>query len=97
MKPFVKGFLGGILFFVIFVVVFLFIMSSQGEPINRIKISDTKVQMFILEGIIGCGVLFGCLISLTSWFGKKNKERSETDRLMREYLEKKLKEEKEEK
>ena len=94
MKPFTKGFLGGILFFIIGTILFLFIMHSQGEPIERLKLSYPKVLMFIAEGTIGCGLSFGFLVSICSWLGKRNKERTETDRLMREYLEKKLKEEK---
>lgn len=94
MRPFTKGLLGGILFFITTTIIFLFVMHSQGEPIERLKLSDPKVLMFIAEGAIGCGLLFGFLASIFSWLGKRNKERTETDRLMREYLEKKLKEEK---
>ena len=37
--------------------------------------------------------MFGGFFALITWASRRNKERTETDRLMREYLEKKLKEE----
>ena len=41
------------------------------------------------------GLLFGLLNALIAWATRRNKERTETDQLMREYLKKKLREEKE--
>ena len=38
------------------------------------------------------GLVFGGFFALIAWASRRNKERTETDRLMREYLEKKLKE-----
>ena len=41
------------------------------------------------------GLVFGCVASFFSWIGRRNREREETDALMREYLKKKLLEENE--
>ena len=47
----------------------------------------------IIQMILVISAVFGLLFSLISHAGNRSKEKSETDRLMREYLAKKLKEE----
>lgn len=49
--------------------------------------------MTLVQIIIVCGLIFGAFFSLVAWANRRNRERTETDRLMREYLEKKLREE----
>lgn len=54
--------------------------------------------LLIVEMCFGSGMLFGCVFGLMSWIAKRNQKMSEKDDindLMRQYLEKKLREENE--
>ena len=67
---------------------------SPSESIARLTDSSLKA-MSLLRIIIIVGLAFGCICSFVAWIGRRNREREETDELMREYLKKKLFEENE--
>ena len=93
MKVFGKAFLGGIVFaFLMCILIPLFAEGmSPTETISRL--TDHPIKLVgILQMVLGCGLVFGGFFALIAWASRRNKERTETDRLMREYLEKKLKE-----
>lgn len=96
MKVFGKAFLSGVVFailLIIFVPLFAEGMSP-GDTIARLTNSHLKM-VSILQIMCITGLVFGCVVSLFSWIGRRNREREETDELMREYLKKKLLEENE--
>ncbi len=85
-RAFWGAFLGGI----VFVFVMLFILG-RGEMFNT-----TTGLLLIIEMCVGCGMLFGCVFGLMSWVAKRNQKMNEKDDindLMRQYLEKKLRDE----
>lgn len=95
---FLKGFLGGVVFSLLMIV--LIPLFSEGmsptEVFTRLTDHPAKLVSIVqIVFVISC--VFGLVFQFISWAGRKNKERTETDRLMREYLEKKLREENEEK
>ena len=93
MKVFGKAFLGGALFATLMII--LIPLFSEGmSPIETIsKLTDNPLKLVsLLQIVVVCGLVFGGFFALIAWASRRNKERTETDRLMREYLEKKLKE-----
>lgn len=95
---FLKGFLGGIV--LVTLTILLVPLFAEGMPptevIVRLTDHPTKIAAVAqIAFVVGC--VFGLAFQLASWLGRRNRERTETDRLMREYLEKKLKEENEDK
>lgn len=96
---FLKGFLGGLVFSVLLIII-LVPLFSEGMSLTEAFASLTDypaklVSIAQIVFVISC--VFGLVFQLISWAGRRNKERTETDRLMREYLEKKLREETEKK
>ena len=93
MKVFGKAFLVGIVFAIL---MFLLIpLFAEGmSPIETIsKLTDHPLKLVsLLQIVVVCGLAFGGIFALIACASRKNKEKTETDRLMREYLEKKLKE-----
>lgn len=95
---FLKGFLGGIVFSVLLII--LVPLFAEGMPPTEVvaRLTDRPYKLISIARIvfvISC--IFGLVFQFVSWVGRRNKERTETDRLMREYLEKKLREENEDK
>ena len=93
MKVFGKAFLGGTVFAILmFILVPLF--AEGMSPVETIsKLTDHPLKLVsLLQMVVVCGLVFGGFFALIAWASRRNKERTETDRLMREYLEKKLKE-----
>lgn len=64
------------------------------SPVETIsKLTDNPLKLAsLLQIVVVCGFVFGGFFALIAWSSRRNKEKTETDRLMREYLEKKLKE-----
>ena len=95
---FLKGFLGGVIFSLILIILVPFF--AEGMPPTEViaRLTDHPYQLISIAQIvfvISC--ILGLVVQFVAWVGRKNKERTETDRLMREYLEKKLREENEDK
>ena len=93
MKVFGKAFLGGAVFAALmFILIPLF--AEGMSPVETIsKLIDHPLKLLsLLQIVVVCGLVFGGFFALIAWSSRRNKERTETDRLMREYLEKKLKE-----
>lgn len=91
---FLKGFLGGVIFSLILIILVPFF--AEGMPPTEViaRLTDRPYKLISIARIvfvISC--IFGLVFQFVSWVGRRNKERTETDRLMREYLEKKLREE----
>jgi len=89
---FLKGFLGGVVFAIILIVVMIPVMSADSHKDFADLISEPFLWG-IIELIISCGFIVGLIYQFLAWIGKKNREKQETNDLMREYLEKKLREE----
>lgn len=93
MKVFGKAFLGGVVFALLMCI--LIPLFAEGispvETISRLTGHPIKV-VGILQIVLVCGLVFGGFFALIAWASRRGKERTETDRLLREYLEKKLKE-----
>lgn len=95
---FLKGFLAGII--IAFLTIILVPLFSEGTPPTEVfrKITDSSYKILsILQLLFVAGCVFGLFFQILSWASRRNKEKTETDKLMREYLEKKLREEQEEK
>lgn len=85
-RAFWSAFLGGI----VFVFIMLGILGG-GEMFN-----SSEGLLLIVEMCFGNGMLFGCVFGLMSWVTKRNQKMNEKDDindLMRQYLEKRLREE----
>lgn len=85
-KAFWTAFLGGVVF------VFVMLCILGGGDI----LTDSKGLLLFVEMCLGSGMLFGCSFGLMSWIAKRNRKMNEKDDindLMRQYLEKKLREE----
>lgn len=89
---FLKGFLGGVVFAIALLVLIPMFVGEHVDYTIYTNLNSAKLLVFA-EMILGCGVAFGLLFQFLAWIGRRNRERQETDRLMREYLEKKLREE----
>lgn len=93
---FLKGFLGGVVFSLLMIV--LIPLFSEGMPPTEVftRLTDHPTKLVsIVQIVFVISCVFGLVVQLISWAGRRNKERTETDRLMREYLEKKLKDDRE--
>ena len=91
---FLKGFLGGLVFSVLMIIILIPLCSegmSLTEAFASLTDHPTKI-VSIAQMVFGISCVFGLVVQFISWLGRRNKERTETDRLMREYLEKKLRE-----
>ena len=89
-KAFWSAFIGGI----VFAFIMIFIMGG-GKMLG-----DPTGLALVFEMCLGCGIAFGCIFGLMSWIAKRNQKINEKDDLndlMRQYLEKKLREEENEK
>lgn len=94
MKPFGKGFIMGIIFAVILLVLIPYFAEGMSPTMAISKmISKPHKMALFAEMILVSGVIWGLFVQLFAWIGRKNKQNDETNRLMREYLEKKLREE----
>lgn len=85
-RSFWSAFLAG----VVFVFIMLLIMGGGN------MFESSSGLALIAEMCLGCGALFGCVFGLASWIAKRNQkmnEKDEINELMRQYLEKKLREE----
>ena len=72
-----------------------FFAEGMSPSVAIAKMTNNPVKTISLLEIIGItGLIFGCVFSLFAWIGRRKREREETDELMREYLRKKLQEEK---
>lgn len=93
MKVFGKAFLGGIVF-AILMILLVPVFAEGMSPIETIsKLTNHPLKLVsLLQIVVVSGLAFGGIFALIAWASRKNKEKTETDRLMREYLEKKLKE-----
>ena len=91
---FLKGFLGGVIFSLILIILVPFF--AEGMPPTEViaRLTDHPYKLISIAQIV---FVISCMFQFVAWVGRKNKERTETDRLMREYLEKKLREENEDK
>ena len=88
---FLKGFLGGVVFFILIIVSVP--LLSEGMPPTEVFERLTKHSEDIpgiAQMVFMCGIVFGLMNQLICWLKRRNTERTETDRLMREYLERKL-------
>ena len=90
-----KGFLLGAVFAILLIIILVPLVAEGMSPAEAIsKITDHPLKLVsLLQMVVGCGLVCGLLFAFIAWVSSRNKERVETDRLMREYLEKKLKEE----
>lgn len=96
---FLKGFLGGLVFSVLLIII-LVPLFSEGMSLTEAfaSLTDRPIKIWtIVKMVFVISCVFGLVFQFLSWIGRRNKERTETDRLMREYLEKKLREEAEKK
>ena len=94
MKVFGKAFLGGAVFAILMLFILVPLFAEGMSPVETIsKLTDHPLKLLsFLQIVVVCGLVFGGFFALIAWASRRNKERTETDRLMREYLEKKLKE-----
>lgn len=96
---FLKGFLGGLVFSVLLIIIIV-PLFSEGMSLTEAlaSLTDHPIKIWtIVKMVFVISCVFGLVFQFLSWIGRRNKERTETDRLMREYLEKKLREEAEKK
>ena len=93
MKVFGKAFLGGIVSAILMLILLPLFAEGMSpvETISRLTDHPSKL-VSLLQMVVVCGLVFGGFFALIAWASRRNKERTETDRLMREHLEKKLKE-----
>ena len=93
-KFFGKGFLLGAVFAILLIIILVPLFAEGMSPVETIsKLTDHPLKLVsLLQMVVVCGLVFGGFFALIAWASRRNKERTETDRLMREYLEKKLKE-----
>lgn len=96
MNVFLKAFLGGGVCAALLFILIPFFAEGISPSIAIEKMTNSPLKIISLIETIGItGLIFGCGFSLLAWIGRKNRERQETDDLMREYLRKKLQEENE--
>lgn len=94
MKPFGKGFTVGIIFAVILLVLIPYFAEGISPTVVISKMIGKPRKMVLLgEIILISGIIVGLFFQFFAWIGRKNKQKDETNRFMREYLEMKLKEE----
>ena len=82
--------------FILSVLAWLFVASSSGQSS---RIISTSSGLLLLD-LFWISILCGSFFSFIAWCGKRNQkmeEKDELNELMREYLEKKLREEENEK
>lgn len=96
MKVFLKMFLVGVVFALIMFILIPCLVEgvSPGYAIAKMTNNSLKVMNIIQVSVV-CGIIWGGVFSLISWAVRRNREKKETDDLMREYLKKKLQEENE--
>ena len=95
MNVFWKAFLGGVVFAALLLVLIPFLVEGMPPSIAIAKMTNSSLKIFsLLQIIVVAGLVFGCFFSIMAWIGRRKREREETDELMREYLRKKLQEEK---
>ena len=94
MKPFGKGFIIGVIFAIILLALIPYFAEGMSPTVAISKMISKPYKMALFaEMIMVSGVIWGLFVQLFTWIGRKNKQKDETNRLMREYLEKKLREE----
>lgn len=94
MKPFGKGFIVGIIFAVILLVLIPYFAEGMSPTVVISKMIGKPHKMVLFgEIILISGIVVGLFFQFFDWIARKNKQNDETNRLMREYLEKKLREE----
>ncbi len=94
MKVFWKAFLGGAVFAALLLVLIPLFVEGMSPSVAIAKMTNSPLKTISFFEMIGfTGLIFGCVFSLFAWIGRRKREREETDELMREYLKKKLQEE----
>lgn len=95
MNVFWKSFLIGVVFAILLLALVPFFAEGISPSVAIAKMTNSPLKIFsLLQDIVVVGLVFGCFSSLFTWIGRRKREREETDELMREYLRKKLQEEK---
>lgn len=96
MKVFGKAFLSGVVFAILLIVLVPLFAEGMSPDVAIARLTNNPLKMVsVLQIMCITGLVFGCVASFFSWIGRRNREREETDDLMREYLKKKLQEENE--
>lgn len=96
MKVFGKAFLSGVVFAILLIVLVPLFAEGMSPSVAIARLTNNPLKMVsVLHIMCITGLVFGCVASFFSWIGRRNREREETDDLMREYLKKKLQEENE--
>ncbi|MQM58751.1 hypothetical protein [Segatella copri] len=96
MKVFGKAFLSGVVFAILLIVLVPLFAEGMSPGVAIARLTNNPLKMVsVLQIMCITGLVFGCVASFFSWIGRRNREREETDDLMREYLKKKLQEENE--
>ncbi len=96
MKVFGKAFLSGVVFAILLIVLVPLFAEGMSSGVAIARLTNNPLKMVsVLQIMCITGLVFGCVASFFSWIGRRNREREETDDLMREYLKKKLQEENE--
>lgn len=96
MKVFGKAFLSGVVFAILLIVLVPLFAEGMLPGVAIARLTNNPLKMVsVLQIMCITGLVFGCVASFFSWIGRRNREREETDDLMREYLKKKLQEENE--
>lgn len=96
MKVFGKAFLSGVVFAILLIVLVPLFAEGMSLGVAIARLTNNPLKMVsVLQIMCITGLVFGCVASFFSWIGRRNREREETDDLMREYLKKKLQEENE--
>ena len=96
MKVFGKAFLSGVVFAILLIVLVPLFAEGMSPGVAIARLTNNPLKMVsVLQIMCITGLVFGCVASFFSWIGRRNREREETDDLMREYLKNKLQEENE--
>lgn len=91
---FLKGFLGGVILAILLIILFpLFLEGTPPTKVFSLLTNSSYKILSLLQIVFVVGCVFGLFFQIISWASRRNKERTETDKLMREYFEKKLREE----
>ena len=94
MNVFWKSFLIGVVFAILLLVLVPFFVEGMSPSVVIAKMTNSPLKFIsLIETIEISGMIFGCMLSLFAWIGRRKREREETDELMREYLKNKLQEE----
>jgi hypothetical protein len=95
MNVFWKAFLGGVVCAaLLFVLIPVLVDSNMSLSVVIAKMTSSPLKIVTFLETIGiAGLASGTVFGLMAWVGRRNREREDTDELLREYLKKKLQEE----